>query len=244
MLSHIFTNSHIGSLSFPHSLAQTPLHTDTRPHGEWCLHKPPPLASYLSSFTLILSLSHSLSLDSFSDMPAQAHLAAHAPPPPPATPLALPLPHSLPPSLPPFTFLPCDISMATWKETSVLGEQCDGAGCKGWGGGCSKEAQDKEGIEGSGGCTVCPPRETRAPLAWQQPPPPAVRSGFKCEGDGNRVGCCHTMSNQYELPRAVGPQRHISSKVALYTEMVAALKFTSIRRLNTHTYGSVLRNTG
>lgn len=163
---------------------------------------------------------------------------------PPRTHPSCSSPPSLPPSLPPFTFLPCDISMATWKETSVLGEQCDGAGCKGWGGGCSKEAQDKEGIEGSGGCTVCPPRETRAPLAWQQPPPPAVRSGFKCEGDGNRVGCCHTMSNQYELPRAVGPQRHISSKVALYTEMVAALKFTSIRRLNTHTYGSVLRNTG
>ncbi len=25
--------------------------------------------------------------------------------------------------------------MATWKETSVLGEQCDGVGCLGWGGG-------------------------------------------------------------------------------------------------------------
>ncbi len=50
------------------------------------------------------------------------------------------------------------------------------------------------------------------------------------------------MSNQYELPRAVGPQRHISSKVALYTEMVAALKFTSLHRLETHTYGSILRH--
>lgn len=34
------------------------------------------------------------------------------------------------------------------------------------------------------------------------------------------------MSNQYKLLRAVGPQRHISSsKVALYTQMVAELKF-------------------
>lgn len=69
-----------------------------------------------------------------------------------------------------------------------------------------------------------------------------LRTGFECEGDGNRVGCCHTMSNQYELPRAVGPQRHISSKVALNTEMVAALKFTSVHRLETHTYGSILRH--
>lgn len=68
------------------------------------------------------------------------------------------------------------------------------------------------------------------------------RSGFECEGDWNRVRCCHTMSNQYELPRAVGPQRHISSKVALNTEMVAALKFTSVHRLETHTYGSILRH--
>lgn len=45
------------------------------------------------------------------------------------------------------------------------------------------------------------------------------------------------MSNQYELPRAVGPQRHISSKVAVNTEMIAALKFTSVDRLETHTYG-------
>lgn len=67
-------------------------------------------------FSLILPLS----LDSFSDMPAQAHLAAHVLPP------ALPCP--------PFTFLPCDISMATWKETSVLGEQCGEVGCYGWGG--------------------------------------------------------------------------------------------------------------
>lgn len=28
------------------------------------------------------------------------------------------------------------------------------------------------------------------------------------------MACCHTMSNQYELPRAVGPPRHISGKVA------------------------------
>lgn len=33
------------------------------------------------------------------------------------------------------------------------------------------------------------------------------------------------MSNQYELPRAVGPQRRISSR-SLRSEMVAALKFT------------------
>lgn len=69
-----------------------------------------------------------------------------------------------------------------------------------------------------------------------------LRTGLECEGDWNRVGCCHTMSNQYELPRAVGPQRHISSKVALNTEMIAALKFTSMRCLETHTYGSVLRH--
>lgn len=73
-------------------------------------------------------------------------------------------------------------------------------------------------------------------------PPPPFRTGFECEGDWNRVGCCHTMSNQYELPRAVGPQRHISSKVALNTEMVAALKFTSVHRLETHTYGFILRH--
>lgn len=28
------------------------------------------------------------------------------------------------------------------------------------------------------------------------------------------MACCHTMSNQYELLRAVGPPRHISGKVA------------------------------
>lgn len=49
--------------------------------------------------------------------------------------------------------------------------------------------------------------------------------------DWNRVGFCHTMSNQYELPRAVRPQRHISSKVALYSETVAALKFTSVHHV-------------
>ena len=50
--------------------------------------------------------------------------------------------HSPPPPLPfpPFTFPPCDISMATWKETSVLGELCDGVGCPGRGGGCSGQA--------------------------------------------------------------------------------------------------------
>lgn len=39
--------------------------------------------------------------------------------------------------------------MATWKETSVLGEQCDGVGCFGWG--VVVGAEDKEGREGSGG---------------------------------------------------------------------------------------------
>lgn len=43
------------------------------------------------------------------------------------------------------------------------------------------------------------------------------------------------MSNQYELPRAVGPQRRISS-----SEIVAALKFTSTHRLESHTYDSIL----
>lgn len=70
---------------------------------------------------------------------------------------------------------------------------------------------------GGVGCTVCPPRETRG--AASPLPLPAVRSGFKCRkesgaGGGDRVACCHTMSNQYELPRAVGPPRHISGKVA------------------------------
>lgn len=84
LLSHIFTNSHIDSLSFPHILTCTPLHTHTRPHGEWCLHKCPPLSPPPSPPS-----SHSLSpsLDSFSDMPAQAHLAAHAPPHFPSLPL-------------------------------------------------------------------------------------------------------------------------------------------------------------
>lgn len=51
LLSHIFTNSHIDSFSFPHCLSRTPLHTRTRPHGEWCLHKCPllPLSLILSS---------------------------------------------------------------------------------------------------------------------------------------------------------------------------------------------------
>ncbi len=54
LLSHLFTNSHIDSLSSPHNLACTPLHTHTRPHGEWCLHKCPPHPSP--------PFSHSLSL--------------------------------------------------------------------------------------------------------------------------------------------------------------------------------------
>lgn len=143
LLSHIFTNSHIDSLSFPHSLECTPLHTHTRPHGEWCLHKcplfPPPAPPF----------SHSLSLDSFSDMPAQAHLAAHA------------LPLHFPYLPPPFTFLPCGISMATWKETSVLGEQCDEVGCFGWGGRQGlyrvEGAEDKEAREGSEGVQYAHP---------------------------------------------------------------------------------------
>lgn len=64
--------------------------------------------------------------------------------------------------------------------------------------------------------------------------------GLNARGDWNRAGCCHTMSNQYELPRAVRPQRHISSKVALNTEMVSALKFILVHLLETHTHGSIL----
>lgn len=93
---------------------------------------------------LLPPFSHSLppSLDSFSDMPAQAHLAAHVLPPAPP--------------FPPFTFLPCDISMATWKETSVLGEQCDGVGCSGRGGGCSGEAGGIRRVERATGVRGVP----------------------------------------------------------------------------------------
>lgn len=107
--------------------------------------------------------------------------------------------------------------------------------------GCSERAgrgaEDKKGREGSGGTQYAHPGRPghRQPGNNDTPPPFHLRTGFECEGDWNRVGCCHTMSNQYELPRAVGPQRHISSKVALNTEMVAALKFTSVHCLETHT---------
>lgn len=57
--------------------------------------------------------------------------------------------------------------------------------------------------------------------------------GLKMSGDWNRVGCWHTMSNHYELPRAPGPQRHISSKVALCIKIVAALKFSSVHCFET-----------
>lgn len=64
------------------------------------LPPPPPTSPPLLSSSL--ALSPSLSFDSFSDMPAQAHLAAHPPPPPTTTTTtlpALPQPPSLPPSL-------------------------------------------------------------------------------------------------------------------------------------------------
>lgn len=61
--------------------------------------------------------------------------------------------------------------MATWKETSVLGEHCDGVGCSGRGGGCSGEAGgDKEGREGNGGTWRAHPG--RPGHCWQQHPPP------------------------------------------------------------------------
>lgn len=178
-----------------------------------------------SLLPLLFSLPLSPSLDSFSDMPAQAHLAAHA------------LPLHFPYLPPPFTFLPCGISMATWKETSVLGEQCDGVGCFGWEGVFRVEGAEDKGSRGIQYAHPGRPGHRYAGNSDNRP----LRAGSECEGDGNGVGCCHTMSNQYELPRAVGPQRHISSKVALNTEMVAALKFTSVHRLETHTYGSILR---
>lgn len=161
LLSHIVTNSHIDNFPFPHGLSRTPLHTLTRPHGEWCLHKcplfPPPLSSFLS-FSL-------LSLDLFSDMPAQAHLAAHAPPPTTTTTLSVP-------SLLPFTFLLCGITIATRKETSVLGEQCDGVGCSGYGGGSGfllrEEQRTGRAARAAGRRAVCPPRggqDTAGPAA-------------------------------------------------------------------------------
>lgn len=110
--SHTYSQIHTLTVSLSHTL----LHTRIRPLEEWCLHKCP-LSSPPPPPPLILSYSLSPSLDSFSDMSAQAHLAAHSPP-------ARPLLH-------PFTFLPCGISMATWKETSVLGEQSNGVGCLG-----------------------------------------------------------------------------------------------------------------
>lgn len=80
--------------------------------------------------------------------------------------------------------------------------------------------QGAQGITGLASATITP-----------------FRTCLNAKGGLNRECCCHTMSNQYELPRAVGPQRHISSKVAVNTEMIAALKFTSVDRLETHTYG-------
>lgn len=77
----------------------------------------------------------------------------------------------------------------------------------------------KEGRGGNGG--TCRAHPGRPGHCWPQhphpPPPPSLELGLDVKGGGARtVGCCHTMSNQYELPRAVGPQRHISSKVALW----------------------------
>lgn len=139
-----------------HTFTHTHMNTHKAPWGVVSAQMPPLPSS------LLLSLILSLSLDSFSDMPAQAHLAAHA------------LPLHFPYLPPPFTFLPCGISMATWKETSVLGEQCDGVGCFGWGAVFRVEgAADKKGRKGSRGIQYCPPREARASLAWQQRQPPS-----------------------------------------------------------------------
>lgn len=167
-------------------------------------------------------------------MPAQAHLAAHAAkwaPPRPA--------HALFPSL------PLHFSRATspWqrgKRPLSLASSVTEWGVKG-GVMVVARRQRIRRVERAAGVHSMPTQgdQGTASLATTILP---LRTGFKCEGDWNRVGCCHTMSNQYELPRAVGPQRHISSKVALFTEMVAALKFTSMYRLKTHTYGSILRH--
>lgn len=46
--------------------------------------------------------------------------------------------------------------MATWKETSVLGEQCDGVGCSGRGGGCSGEAGGIRRVERATGVRGVP----------------------------------------------------------------------------------------
>lgn len=110
--SHTYSQIHTLPIVLSHTLLHTFTHSHKAPWGVVSAQMPP----------LPFSLSLARSLDSFSDMPAQAHLAAHA----------LPLHFlSLPPSFSPFTFLPCGISMATRKETSVLGEQCDGIGCFG-----------------------------------------------------------------------------------------------------------------
>ena len=79
LLSHIFTNSHVDSLSFPHILTCTPLHTHTRPHGEWCLHKCPPLFPPPSPPS-----SHSLSLPPLTRFQTcrLKHTWLHTPPPP------------------------------------------------------------------------------------------------------------------------------------------------------------------
>lgn len=103
------------------------------------------------------------------------------------------------------------------------------------------EGGDKEGREGSRGTQYAHPGRLghcSPGSVDDRPPPQPPRTGFECEGNWSIVGCCHTMSNQYELPRAVGPQRHISSKVALNAEMVAALKVSSIYRIETWTSSS------
>lgn len=108
---------------------------------------------------------------------------------------------------------------------------------RGWGGG-----QRIRRVERAAGVHSMPTQGDQGIASLATATTTPSKLGLNVRGDWNRVGCCHTMSNQYELPRAVRPQRHISSKVALNTEMVAALKFTSVHRLETHTYGSILRH--
>lgn len=116
----------------------------------------------------------------------------------------------------------------------------------GWSGGVQRVgAEDKEGREGSrggGGGSTMPTHRGRGIASLATAATSSLELGLNATGDWDIVGRCHTMSNQYELPRAAGPQRHISSKVAASTKMVAALKFTSACRLETRPYGFILRS--
>lgn len=145
---HIFTNSHIDSLSFPHSLACTPLHTPhTRPHGEWCLHKcplfPPPSPPF----------SHSLSLSLpwlvFRHAGSSTLGCTRSPP-------ALPLPPSSSLYISPVRHLHGNVErdLCPWRavwRSGVFRVGGGGVGCSGRG------AEDKEGREGSGGTQYAHP---------------------------------------------------------------------------------------